>query len=98
MEITGPQYPPAQFAARRVYPRFAQVHEAAQDAAIAPDAGTIEELIDAAFWASLRREEGYAPKISLAYLPPDRAGASLSFASALHLNPESLTRLAPAAE
>ena len=31
-----------------------------------PDAQTIEAVIDTAFWASLRREEGYAPRISLA--------------------------------
>ena len=38
-----------------------------------PDAGSIETIIDAAFWASLRREEGYTPTISLAFLPPERA-------------------------
>ena len=32
-----------------------------------PEAETIEAVIDAAFWASLRREEGYVPRISLAY-------------------------------
>src|SRR5687768_12794626 len=31
-----------------------------------PDAETIEAVIEAAFWASLRREEGYTPRISLA--------------------------------
>ena len=35
----------------------------------APDADTIEAIIDAAFWASLRREESYVPKISLALAP-----------------------------
>ena len=39
----------------------------------APDADTIEAIIDAAFWASLRREESYVPKISLAFLPPEAA-------------------------
>ena len=42
-----------------------------------PDAETIEALIDAAFWASLRREEGYPPKISLAFLAPDLTEAIL---------------------
>lgn len=32
-----------------------------------PDAGTIESMVDVAFWASVRREEGYVPKISLAF-------------------------------
>ena len=35
-----------------------------------PDAPVIEALVDAAFWASVRREEGYVTKISLALLPP----------------------------
>ena len=35
-----------------------------------PEAETIEAVIDAAFWASLRREEGYVPRISLAFLSP----------------------------
>src|SRR5258705_497032 len=29
-----------------------------------PDAQAIEAIIDATFWASLRREEGHSPKIS----------------------------------
>jgi len=37
-----------------------------------PDAHTIETMIDAAFWASLRHEEGNSPKISLAFLPPSK--------------------------
>ena len=55
-------------------------------------------IIDAAFWASLRREEGYSPKISLAFLPPDRAGQSLMFEQPLPLTPAALARLAPAVE
>jgi hypothetical protein len=35
-----------------------------------PDASVVGALVDAAFWASLRREEGYVPTISLAFLPP----------------------------
>ena len=33
-----------------------------------PDERAIARMIDAAFWASLRREEGIAPKVSLAFL------------------------------
>ena len=33
----------------------------------------IEALIDAAFWASLRRQEGYMPRLSLAILDPAQA-------------------------
>src|SRR5215213_1274130 len=36
-----------------------------------PDAEAVAEMLDAAFWASLRREEGRTPRISLAFVPPD---------------------------
>src|SRR6185436_17207795 len=36
-----------------------------------PDEDVIEELIATAFWASLRREEGNPPKISLAFADVD---------------------------
>lgn len=63
-----------------------------------PDAKAIEALIDAAFWASLRREEGYEPKISLAYLPPTDEVRPLTFATPLPLDPGALTKMAPAVE
>ena len=66
--------------------------------ASAPDAQAIEAIIDAAFWASLQRQEGYFPKISLAFLPPEQAGQALMFEKALSLNRKSLSQLAPAAE
>ena len=37
-------------------------------------------MIDAAFWASLRREEGVTPTISLALLPPEGGGQAITFA------------------
>ena len=63
-----------------------------------PDIATVEALIDAGFWASLQREEGYAPEISLAYLPPERAVRPLLLAAPLPLGPRALARLAPAVE
>ena len=63
-----------------------------------PDERTIGRIIDAAFWASLRREEGRAPTITLAYLPPDQAPEALRFDRRLRLDPAALTRLAPAVE
>jgi hypothetical protein len=63
-----------------------------------PDARAVEQIVDAAFWASLRREEGRAPRISLAYLPPDAAGRALLLERRLSLDPATLTRIAPAAE
>ncbi|HJS43960.1 MAG TPA: hypothetical protein VJ755_10850 [Gemmatimonadales bacterium] len=63
-----------------------------------PDEGTIERLISTAFWASLRREEGRAPTISLAYLPPEAAGTALLVERPLTLDAATLSRLAPAVE
>jgi hypothetical protein len=66
--------------------------------AAVPDEGVIRELIDAAFWASLRREEGYEPKISLAYLPPEQDEQPLVFERPLPLLPGTLSKLAPIVE
>ena len=55
-------------------------------------------LLDAAFWASLRREEGFTPTISLAYLAPEESPSPILFDRRLPLEPESLARLAPAVE
>ncbi len=63
-----------------------------------PAAETIEAMIDAAFWASLRREEGYMPRISLAFLSPEEAVHPLLFERPLPLLPAPLTRVAPAVE
>jgi hypothetical protein len=63
-----------------------------------PDQASIVAIIDAAFWASLRREEGYSPRISLAFLPVEQAGHALTFERPLPLDPHALTRLAPAVE
>jgi hypothetical protein len=63
-----------------------------------PPIDAIEAMIEAAFWASLRREEGYIPKVSLAYLSSDRAVNPLTFAHALPLDAAALTRVAPAVE
>src|SRR6185295_6681499 len=64
----------------------------------APDAQTIEAIIDATFWASFRPEEGRFPKISLAFLPPEQAGQPLIFENRLAVTSDTLTKLAPAVE
>jgi len=64
----------------------------------APDAHTIEAIIDATFWASFRPEEGRFPKISLAFLPPEQAGQPLIFENRLAVTSDTLTKLAPAVE
>lgn len=63
-----------------------------------PDAQTIEAIIDAAFWASFRPEEGRFPKISLAYLSPEQSRQPLLFERPLPLTRLVLTKLAPAVE
>jgi hypothetical protein len=63
-----------------------------------PDVEQIETLIDGAFWASLQREEGHAPKISLAFIPPEATGQAMRFVRPLQLTPGGLAKLAPAVE
>jgi hypothetical protein len=97
-----PLYPAARAVAAGLEDHFAR-HAAAAPAADAsraplPDAAAIEALIDAAFWASLQREEGYVPEISLAFLPPERAARPLMLARSLSLGPRALARLGPAVE
>jgi hypothetical protein len=93
--------------AREVAPRLAElfarhIEGAGKHAhgrvAFAPDVPTLEAIIDVAFWASLRREEGYAPKISLAFLPPEQAVRPLMFERPLALDASALARIAPAVE
>jgi hypothetical protein len=101
--MTEPAYPAARAIAATIQMHFARHLAAARQQgqsglATLPDTQTIEEIIDAAFWASLRREEGYSPKISLAFLAPEQAAQPLSFEKRLPLSPAALTRLAPAVE
>jgi len=63
-----------------------------------PSPAQAESLVDVAFWASLRREEGRGPKVSLAFVPPELAGRAMVFERSLPLTPRVLTRLAPAVE
>jgi hypothetical protein len=63
-----------------------------------PYAEVVEQLISAAFWASLGREEGNAPTISLALIPPEQVTRPLTFSIPLRLDPNVLVRLAPAVE
>ena len=63
-----------------------------------PDEAAIEAMIDTAFWASLRHEEAYVPKISLAFLAPADTERPLVFERPLPLDPAVLTRVSPAVE
>lgn len=98
-----PTYQAARAVAATVETHFARHLAAArqrgeQELAPGPDAQTIEAIVDATFWASLRREEGHAPKISLAFLAPEQAEQPLIFERRLPLTPSILTKLAPAVE
>ncbi|MBC7789465.1 MAG: hypothetical protein H7Z74_05945, partial [Anaerolineae bacterium] len=82
--MMGPTYPAARAVSARVEAHFAEHMEAARrhgdtDLAPHPDAEAIEAILNVAFWASLRREEGYTPKISLAFLPPEQSPRPLRF-------------------
>jgi hypothetical protein len=99
--MTEPSYPPARAVASRVRAHIAHQALMARERGetdLAPEADleAVEAIIDTAFWASLRREEGYTPTISLAFLPPARAVRPLTFEPQLSLAPDALSRLAPA--
>lgn len=96
----GPTYPAARAVAERIQPRLdANSAKFLQSGyGPKPDARVIEDVITAAFWASLRREEGKAPTISLAFVPPEQVDRPLTFAARLPLDPDVLARLAPAVE
>ena len=95
-------YPSARRTALRVLPRLEEHLKSApameNEYAFLPDVDTLESIIDAGFWASLRREEGYPPLISLAYLPSRQTFYPMHFERPIPLIPERLTRLAPAVE
>jgi len=96
-------YPTARAVASRVEKHFARHLAAARkrgrtDLAAAADASVIQTVVDAAFWASLRREEGRTPKISLAFLSQADAGQALLFAEPMPLSPAGIAKLAPAVE
>ena len=101
--MSGPAYPAARAIAKRVQQHFSRHLAAARlhgkdGLAPEPDEDAIETIIDAAFWASLRREEGMPPRISLAFVPPDVIDQPLRFERRLPLSPAALARLAPAVE
>ena len=98
-----PGYPAARTIAPAIHDHFVRHIAKARAAGVdplppAPETDAIEAIIDAAFWASLRREEGYVPKISLALLTPEQAAPSLIFARSMPLATSSLVRIAAAVE
>ncbi|HEY7170811.1 MAG TPA: hypothetical protein VH417_08185, partial [Vicinamibacterales bacterium] len=94
----SPAYPAARVIARKVQEHFIRHLAATSADAQAPAAADVELLVDAAFWASLRREEGFVPKISFALLPPDRAPQPLLLEQPIPVSAIPLVRVAPAVE
>lgn len=96
-------YPAARIVSPQVHSYFArQFSEAAVAAglhlATLPDVPSIQAMVDAAFWASLRREESFIPKISLAFVSPAETQNALLLERPLPLEPGLLTKVAPAVE
>jgi hypothetical protein len=94
-------------AARRVAPavhdHFAHhLRDAAQraepDLATLPAIDEIADALDVVFWASLRKEEGYVPRLSLAFVTPAQAGHAVMFEQPVPFDAAPLTRIAPAVE
>ena len=101
--MTPDSYPAGRIAAPRVHEHFAQHRQDAERdgtsiVAALPDVAAIERIIDGAFWASLRREEGYVPTISVAFLPPDQDPNPLIFQNPLVFTPGVLSKIAPVVE
>jgi len=101
--MSEPAYPAARIVAPKIYAHFAMHEQKARErgravVAAPPDEQTIEALVDAAFWASLRREETYIPKISLAFVEPEAATHPMRFDRPLPLVPAALVKVAPAVE
>ena len=96
-------YPAADLVAPSLHAHFARHLEEARRAgtrrlASLPSVNAIAALVDAGFWASLRHEEGYASKISLAFLEAAEAPAPMIFDRPLRLDPAALAKVAPAVE
>lgn len=101
--MPAPGYPAARTIAPAIYSHFVRHIETARSAGAPtlpspPDIDAVETIIDAAFWASLRREEGYVPRISLALVPRERATPSLIFERSLPLVTGTLVNIAAAVE
>ncbi len=100
---TEPTYKGARLVSAAIEKHFANQLSAAalQGLTMLPDKPRkeiIASIIDVAFWASLRKEEGRSPKISIAFLQPQQSELPLIFQQRLMLTADVLTKLAPAVE
>jgi len=93
--MTYGEYPARRAVAERVREHFGRHLDGG---AVPPELRSVEALIDAGFWTSLRREESYFPIVSLALVGPDETPHPLRFTAPLPLTPSALARVAPAVE
>jgi hypothetical protein len=101
--MRAPTYAAARDAASDVHDHFRQHHARSLEKGEAPIApvpppDAVAAILDTAFWASLKKEEGVAPKISLAWIHPDETQHPMVFEAAIALDATALTRIAPAVE
>src|ERR1700745_2429969 len=97
---TTPTYAAATRVAESIHGRFKRAFEHARgektpvlDSLSMAD---IAQMIDAAFWASLRKEEGYVPRISAVLLPVESVKTPLRFEQPLPFTPTALAGVGPA--
>ena len=98
-----PTYRAAKTASPAIEQHFNHLHGAAialgeDGLAAQPNKDQIENLVDVAFWTSLRKEEGHLPKISVAFLSPDQTANPLVFEQPLAFNADTVSKLAPGLE
>jgi hypothetical protein len=101
--LSEQSYPAAKLVAPTIHTHFASHLAAArtrgrEPVAALPSADVIERMINATFWASLRREEGYVPKISMAFLPPEQTEHPMLLERPLPLAANALTKVAAIVE
>jgi hypothetical protein len=100
--MTSTSYPAARVVAPKVQAYLSRLISDARERGVrcadVPDVNVIEAIVSAAFWASLRRQEGYVPRISLAFVEPDHLDHPLIFQKPLPLEAAALTQVAPAVE
>jgi hypothetical protein len=100
--VTTTPYPAAAIVAPKIRDYFLRHLTSAsaegRPAPPVPEVAVLESLINTVFWASLRREEGFVPKLSLAYVPPADNAYSMRFEHPMPLSPVTLAKVAPVVE
>jgi hypothetical protein len=101
--LTDLSYAAASRVAPAVHAHFAHHLEEARargerDLASLPSEHEFATVLDAAFWTSLRREEGYVPRLSIAFATPQQAQHPIVFEQPVQVESPTLAHIAPAVE